>query len=124
MINMKTNFNPENKENLTYGDILEPAMKITTKKDAKQYLEQYTAYIQKFIDKNPRTDGRTAESIAKENLGYWAGYYDNKTRKRVEKLFKCSHPYFGSIEEKGIPTAKEAFEIGKKLGEKIKRNEM
>ena len=41
-----------------------------------------------------------------------------------EDLFKCSHPYFGSIKENGVPTAKEAFEMGMKIGEMLKkRNE-
>lgn len=109
-------FNPKGEEVITYGDALDPAMRIKTKKEAKLYLEQYTAYIQKFLDKNPRSDGRTAESIAKENLGYWAGYYDNKTRRRVEKLFESSHPIFGKISEKGTPTSDEAFNSGFQMG--------
>jgi hypothetical protein len=32
-----TKFNPENKEALTYGECLDPAMKITDEADAKQY---------------------------------------------------------------------------------------
>ena len=114
-----TKFNPENKKDLTYGDILEPAMKITDREDAQQYLKSYIDYIQADLDKEKKKDD--AAQIAKHNLGYFAGYYSNETRERVEKLFSCEHPLFGSIKEKGAPTAKEAFEIGKSLGEKARR---
>ena len=104
-----TKFNPENKETLTYGECLDPAMKITDENDAKQYLDAYVSYIQKHLDKEPRNDNKTALEIAKMNIGYYAGYYDNETSKRVNKLFCCSHPIFGN----STPTAEEAFECGK-----------
>ena len=109
-----TKFNQENKETLTYGECLSPAMKITEREDANQYLKEYIAYTQKYLDEEPRDDNMTAEQIVKSNLGYFAGYYDNETRKRVERLFNCSHPVFGSIEKNGVPTSEEAFNLGKK----------
>jgi len=90
-----TKFNPEGKASLTNGECLHPAMKITDADDAAQYLRDYVAFIQGFLDKKPRQDGMTAEQIAKTNLGYFAGYYDDETRERVELLFACKHPIFG-----------------------------
>ena len=107
-----TQFNPENKKTLTFGETLKPAMEITDEDDAKQYLLYYVSFIQKEINKNPRKDNKTAEEIAKINLGYFAGYYDNETRERIERLFCCSHPIFGSIKNDGIPTPQEAFNKG------------
>jgi len=107
-------FNPEKKEELTYGECLGPAMEIIESKDAEQYFIKYVAWIQRALDKEPRNDSITASDIAKCNLGYYAGYYSNEVRERVERLFNCSHPVFGSIKN-GIPTAKEAFELGKKF---------
>jgi len=106
-----TTFNPENKATLTYGECLGPAMEITDPEDAKQYLEDYVNYIQAALDKEPRDDSKTALEIAGVNLGYYAGYYDNETRERVERLFDCSHPVFGKAAE-GTPTPEEAFEAG------------
>lgn len=77
--------------------------------DAEQYLKDYVNYQQKMLDKEPREDDKTALEICKINLGYFAGYYDHETRDRVEKLFQCSHPVYGSIKEKGAPTPTEAF---------------
>ena len=113
-----TKFNPENKEVLTYGEALYPAMEITDPEDAKQYKEAYIAYIQKFLDAGERDDDMTAEEIVNINLGYFAGYYDTETRIRVEKLFNTKHPIFGKAEE-GIPTPEEAFNAGV---EKAKEN--
>jgi hypothetical protein len=114
-----TQFNPLNKETMTYGDSLGPAMKIKDPADAQQYLADYVAYIREGIKRansEPRKDGKSAEEIALDNLGYYAGYYDNETRERVERLFKCQHPVFGSIAENGAPTAEEAFAAGMRLG--------
>jgi len=109
-----TQFNPEKKEILTYEECLDPAMKITDQQDADQYFKEYISFIQKYLDKEPRTDEMTAQQIAKENLGYYAGYYNLETRIRIETLFKCSHPVFGKASN-GEPTPEEALEAGRKL---------
>lgn len=115
-----TPFNPKNKNKPTVGELLDPAMQITKQEDADQYLASYIKWIQKDLDKTPNKDGLTAEQIAKSNLGYYAGYYSNETRERVEKLFKCEHPVFGSIEKNGAPGSKKAFEMGLAIGKKMK----
>ena len=107
-------FNPENKESLTNGECLAPAVEITDPINAKQYFDDYVKYIQRFLDKEPNEDGYTAEEIAKKNLGYFAGYYDYKTQSRVNELFCTSHPVFGDV----VPTIKEAFDTGVKFAKK------
>jgi len=91
-----TKFNPEGKEVLTYGDCLSLTMKITDQADADQYFKKYVAHIQGHLNKEPSKDDMTAEQIARTNLGYFAGYYDNETRIRIERLFSCSHSIFGN----------------------------
>ena len=111
-----TKFNKDHKEVLTYAECLDSAMKITDPEDAKQYLAEYIKHIEKNQELQPNdSEKSSAESIAKANLGYYAGYYDNYTRERVERLFCCSHPVFGSIKENGIPTSQEAFDMGKNM---------
>jgi hypothetical protein len=104
-------FNPENKDTLTYGEALKPAMEIKNKGEARQYLYDYATFIQKYLDKEPDTQGRTAIQIAKINIGYFAGYYDNETNKRVQELFETVHPIFG----KTTPAPEEALLAGEKL---------
>ncbi len=107
-----TKFNPDNKPMLTYGECLMPAMNITDEADARQYLSDYVAFIQKVLDREPRTDNQTAAQIAGINLGYFAGYYDHETRIRVERLFCCSHPVLGEA-KKHEPSRDECFAAGK-----------
>jgi hypothetical protein len=117
-----TKFNPENKEILTTGETLGPAMNITDQDDAKQYFEAYVNFSI-LTHKNETNAYENAVKVCKANLGYYAGYYDSKTRERVEKLFSCCHPIFGSIKDNGEPTAAQAFELGKKLALKYQRKE-
>lgn len=101
------------KKNVTLGEKYTPAMKISDPKKAQEYFEACVRHTMTF--------GKTrqdAEQIEKINLGYYAGYYDTETRIRVEKLFACSHPIFGSVLEKGIPTPEQAFKEGKKMASK------
>jgi hypothetical protein len=104
-----TQFNPENKSQLTYRETLGPAMDITDQADADQYKE---AMIQFGMKQDPSVSRERAESVCNQNLGYYAGYYSHDVRERVERLFKCSHPIFGSIKENGAPTDGEALMAG------------
>jgi hypothetical protein len=110
-----TKFNPQNKKQLTYGEALDPAMNITDPEDAAQYKADYIKYTESFLKDGLSETGNTAEEIVNVNLGYFAGYYDNETRARVERLFNTSHPIFGAIKENGPPSLEKAFEAGKKL---------
>lgn len=113
-------FNPKNHRELTTSDCLDQAMKIKDQKEADQYLKDYIEYMmdntkmtKEECDRILAGDIMTFEAIAKYNIGYWAGYQDEETRARIEKLFDCEHPMFGKISELGIPTPEEAFECGK-----------
>jgi len=108
-----TTFNPENKATLTYGEALAPAMKITDQSDADQYKAAYMAYTDQFLKDGVSESGLTCEQIVNTNLGYYAGYYSDEVRVRVERLFRCSHPIFGSIKDNGTPKGREAFQCGK-----------
>lgn len=91
---------------ITYREALYPAMEITDQAEADAYLKELIGYYERSHDHDK------ALEIAKVNLGYFAGYYDSDTRARVEKLFSCSHPVFGSVAKNGTPSPEEAFEAG------------
>ena len=93
-------------------------MKIETQKEADAYFEDCVQHCMSHFGKNRKE----AESIEKTNLGYCAGYYDNEVRERVEKLFRCEHPIFGSIKKSGPPSAEDAFEMGIQFAKKTKQN--
>ena len=78
-------------DSITIGDKYDPAMKVKNKKEAKEYLEI-------LIEHNMRVSGRNrkeAKQIELRNLGYYSGYYDQKTMNRVKKVFGAQHPIFG-----------------------------
>ena len=93
------------------GELYGPAMEITDESEAREYFEALVQHGMSFGQSREE-----AESIQKQNLGYYAGYYDNETRERVERLFCCAHPIFGSIASKGSPTPAEALNLGHEIG--------
>lgn len=100
----------------TIGDIYGPAMKITNQEEADRYFEKLVLRCQAESDK----DRSECEKIQRQNLGYYAGYYSHETRARVEQLFKCAHPIFGSIAENGPPSPRQALAMGIKTGRKMR----
>ena len=101
------------KKNITIGEKYSPAMEITEQEAADAYFEELVNHNLACRRRECKTPNRAAaESVERQNLGYFAGYYDSATRERVERLFKCSHPIFGSIATSGQPTAKEALAAG------------
>jgi len=58
--------------------------------------------------------------ITKSNLGYYAGYYDEETRIRVEKMFQCVHPVFGQYTKNKL-TSEQVFEMGRRRGLRMLR---
>jgi hypothetical protein len=104
-------------KNATIGESYDPAMKITDQKDALEYFE---ALVLRNMERSGHSR-KEAEDIERQNLAYYAGYFDGETRRRVERLFSCAHPVFGAIAEKGEPTPEEAFKMGTELGGKMAR---
>ena len=53
---------------------------------------------------------------ARQNVGYFSGYYNEEKARKIMDVFETSHPIFGSHR----PTAQEAYEMGQKLGKSSK----
>lgn len=98
----------------TIMEVYGPAMAITDQAEADRELERIVVEIHMAGE----LDRIRALEIARESLAYFAGYYGNETRERVERLFRCEHPIFGSIAERGPPTPEYAFAAGFKMGTK------
>lgn len=98
------------------GEVFEEALHLIDLEDrllAMEFIDDYGTYLERL---NPDMDGR---QVAKQNLGYYAGYYDQATAKKIYEFYECEHPIFGTH----FPTPEEAFDIGKKWGEAIKKGE-
>lgn len=90
---------------------LQPAMGIEDQAEADEYFEKLVTYHMK----RHGLSREEAESNTRQNLGYWAGYGDDALRIKVERLFRCAHPFFGKAAD-GVPTTEEAFEMGMRAG--------
>lgn len=96
--------------NATYQQKYGPAMQLQSEAEAAEYFEACVTHCMRHGHSREE-----AERIERMNLGYYAGYYDDDTRRRVERLFRCAHPVFGSIEQKGPPTPEQALAAGKAM---------
>lgn len=86
----------------TMGGIFNEAVRLT-KTDVEEALRFFGAYVQYIyneaedlaaLPENERL--AAAESRAKSNFGYFAGYYDAEVCDLVYKTFSCSHPIYGN----------------------------
>jgi hypothetical protein len=89
------------------------AMKAQTQSEANYYFGELVKTVRGI---KPQLDLNEAEDIVKQNLGYYAGYFDDETRERVERLYNCAHPVFGKIAETGPISPEEALRKGMELG--------
>lgn len=76
---------------ITIGELYGPAMRITNQGEADEYFERLVARAMEH-----GLTRETAEARERENIAYYAAYgFD---RQRIEHLFKCAHPIFGTAE--------------------------
>ena len=101
------------KATITIGEKYGPAMEIVEQDAANAYFEECVKHSMERFGMT-RAEATHCERV---NLGYYAGYYDSETRRRVERIFSCSHPFFGSIAERGEPTAEETLRAGRDAAE-------
>lgn len=95
---------------ITTGEKYDPAMKVTDQAEADEMFER----LVKHSLATGASSRQEAERIERSNLGYYAGYYDQETRLRVEKLYRCTHPVLGSATIQH--TAEEIFNMGLEAG--------
>ena len=103
----------KDKEYKTFGELFNLALKLA-KENKSEAIEWFKEYVQYIMIANNKTDWDEAVSIAKSNLGYFAGYYDAKTYDLIYETYQCSHPIFGNKPSEIDP--REAFRKGFEKG--------
>ncbi len=93
-------------EKINWGTKYGRAVAITDQEEAKAYFEVCVQHMMKY-GKYSREE---AESIERQNIGYWAGYGGAEDFNRVMKLYGTAHPIFGT----SYPTPAAAFNAGRK----------
>ena len=74
---------------MTYGEEFDLALACNTQEEADEFVRTNIAHRVKDFGQTPEE----AEKVLKANLGYMAGYYDEATAKKIEKLFNAPHPF-------------------------------
>ena len=103
----------------TIGDIFNKALsfaKYHDKEGANNFLKAYASYIY-----NENSDVKSfdeALQMAKNNLGYFAGYYDKQTCDLIYETYVTEHPIFGKNPFGVSP--EDAFLAGLEAGYKYK----
>lgn len=95
----------------TIGELYGPAMSVTGQAEADRHLE---GLVSRHLRLTPGCERAEAERVVRQNLAYYAGYYDTPTRERVERLFCCAHPIFGPVADSGPPTTNSDLAAGLK----------
>jgi len=96
----------------TSGEFYARALEITDEREARVFFDES---VRLTLKQWPRFSQEEAESHVKSTIAYYAGYYSNDVRARVERLFNCVHPFFGSIERDGPPSPDAAYQMGQAL---------
>jgi len=103
-------------EKITIREKYAPAMEIEDQAEAD-------AYFQACVEHALRTGAKTraeGERVERLNLGYFAGYYSQETRMRVQRLYGAVHPYLGDAGTPDAPiepTVDQCFAAGRELAE-------
>lgn len=97
---------------MSHGELTADAMLVTTQAEADALFEKLVEAARQSSERVGVAPSREQlEQIVREHLGYHAGYYPWEVRERVERLFRCEHPVFGSIAN-GPPTFEQALAAG------------
>lgn len=97
------------KELRTIGEIFDTALELarTNKNDANDFFLQYVEYIMEARGES----FDWAVKAAKDNLGYFAGYYSKEVCDLIYDTYKCIHPILGK-DPYGV-SPEEAYKMGK-----------
>lgn len=79
----------------TIGQIFDEALRLAKEGDLNECKRFFRGYIEHIADDRGCTLDE-ADKIARSNIGYFAGYCDNKTVKLIYDTYDLSHPIFGN----------------------------
>ena len=81
------------KTQITIGEKYNPIWDITTTEQVRSYFEECVRHT---LQCRPELSRAAAESIERQNIGYYSGYGNATEARRVLTLFDVVHPIFGA----------------------------
>ncbi len=102
---------------MTMGELMERALKVRTKEEARVFLDEYVESLRDG-ERGPVLSHREETlRVARKNLAYFAGYYSEADRLHIETLFECAHPVFGPVAADQTPGPEGAYAAGLRRGQ-------
>ena len=86
--------NYRGKELNTIGEVFDEALRIAKTNNKDEAYDFFYAYVNLISTENKYSWDKSIE-IAKANLGYFAGYYNEEVCDIIYKTYNCCHPIFG-----------------------------
>jgi hypothetical protein len=99
----------------TAGDIFDKALEIAKTGDSDRCQKFLTTYVSYIISENGCAI-EEATRIAKNNLGYFAGYYNSEVYETINKAYGAVHPVFGQNPFNVSP--EDAYRMGLEHGKR------
>ena len=81
--------------------------------------EFYLEYFRMIKDAEPTMSDAAINARISDNLGYYAGYFDVETRKKVREVYGAVHPIFGDRYEDLTP--EEVMRLAEEHARKLKK---
>jgi hypothetical protein len=102
----------------TIGEVFKVAINLAknNKQEAQNFFKEYIEHI--YRNNNEVYSLERATEIAKNNFGYFAGYYSQEVCDIIYETYQCSHPIFGNKPFEVNP--EDAYKKGLEIGSKLK----
>src|ERR1700759_1362164 len=99
----------DDQQQAAYSLLLDQAMQAQTQAEADTIFADLVTLLRGL---RPHAPVAVVMETLREALGYNAGYFTDDIRKRVERFYRCAHPFFGAIAHVPPPTLREQHELG------------
>ena len=104
-------------QNTKFEKIFDMAMKYID--DPVLSKEFYLEYFRMIKEAEPTMSDAAINARISDNLGYYAGYFDVETRKKVREVYGAVHPIFGDHYEDLTP--EEVMRLAEEHARKLKK---
>lgn len=111
---------PKSDPDTAYRVLMDNAMEARTQANADSIFAELVTLVRALRPDGPM--GIITQTL-REALGYHAGYFGEETRERVERLYRCAHPFFGPIAHVPPPVGMEAWELGRENARRMQAGE-
>lgn len=98
----------------------EAAMHLETEEQAEAWLDKISA---EYLQNNPLAEPEATRTKFRESAAYYAGYFGQDTRARVERIFKTAHPILGAWDRPDPLSIPDIIKLGFEFGQRVRAHQ-